>query len=843
MVAIAVRTVRGHRASFAGASVAIALAVGLVSATGLLLASVLAVSGAGRFAGADAVVQANATIMVGQGDPAGGMVTVYPPPPLPAAIVARVQAVSGVRRAIGDLAFPATAVGPGGAILSAPGAHRTEGHGWASAALTPYTLAAGWPPARASQVVVDSRLATADHMVIGQQLRVVTPGGTRAFSISGIAAAKGTGDAGQSALFFTDSAASDLAGTQGKVNAVGVLAAPGVSEGTLVARLRAQLPPELTVLDRGHADAADAGDPRAAQRADAIGFLATMGAFAGIVAVFVISSTSAFEVAQRRREIALMRLVGATAGQVRRMIAGEALAAAIIGGAIGCAAGLPLAVPIARALVRAGVTPDGFHASISWIPLLAAFGTGLLVCEIAVATAAWRAGQIRPAESLREALLEPRGLGPVRWLLGLLAVGGAAALIVTVPVGGALAAPAALLAGIGVALLAPLVLGFPAAALSYPLRTVGGAPGLLASTAITANRRRAGAIAAPIALVVALAGTQAIIDATTRATLQETTAERVHAPYVLVARAGDGLPAATVQLARKLPGVTAAAGIVPTTVFLLDPGLDNYGSGWPAAGLDPPTAPGGLDLDVLAGSLASLHGDTIAVSSELAAHRNLQVGAILTARLADLTWRQLRVGAIFRHALGLGDVILPMPLAQAHAAVKLDSAIFVTGPPAIRAELGAMTAVVPTAAVLSRAQYLSTVQAAAQASAWPAWLLIGLIIAFAAVSMVNTAVMATVGRQRELTLVRLTGATSRQAHQAITWEALITTMTGAGAGAAIARLAARTPGTGPAWHLTVPPALFAGILAAAAALGMTGSLLPARLLLRSPTKTPLDHGE
>ena len=192
-----------------------------------------------------------------------------------------------------------------------------------------------------------------------------------------------------------------------------------------------------------------------------------------------------------------------------------------------------------------------------------------------MAAAAWRAGRVRPAESLREALLEPRGLGPVRWLLGLLAAGGAAALIVTVPVGGALAGPAALLAAVGVALLAPVVLGFPAAALSYPLRTGGGAPGLLASAAITANRRRAGAVAAPIALLVALAGTQAIVDATTRATLQETTAQRVHAPYVLVARAGDGLPASTAQLARKLPDVTAAAGIMPTTVFLLDPGLDD----------------------------------------------------------------------------------------------------------------------------------------------------------------------------------------------------------------------------------------------------------------------------
>ena len=188
-------------------------------------------------------------------------------------------------------------------------------------------------------------------------------------------------------------------------------------------------------------------------------------------------------------------------------------------------------------------------------------------------------------------------------------------------------------------------------------------------------------------------------------------------------------------------------------------------------------------------------------------------------------------------------MILPMPLAQAHAAVKLDSAIFVTGPPAIRAELGTLTAAVPTAAVLSRAQYLTTAQSAAQASAWPAWLLIGLIIAFAALSMVNTAVMATAGLQRELTLARLTGATSRQARRAITCEALITALTGAAAGAAIARLAVRTPGTGPAWDLTVPPALFAGILTGAAALGIAGSLLPARLLLRSHPMTLPDHGE
>jgi putative ABC transport system permease protein len=839
VIGIAARMMRARPAVFAGASVAMALAVGLVSATGLLMASVLAASGAGRFAAASAVVQANATIMVGNGDAAGGLVTVHPPPPLPATTVPRVQAVSGVSRAVGDLAFPATAAGPGGEILAAPGADRTEGHGWASAALTPYALIAGQPPARPDQVVIDARLAAAGGVAVGQELRVVAPAGVRAFRVSGIAAAKGPGDPGQPALFFADSTATVLAGTGGQVNAVAVLAAPGVSEGALVDRLRARLGPGLTVLDRGHAAGADAGDPRAGQREDTIGFLGTMGAFAGAVAVFVVGSTFAFAVAQRRRELALMRLIGATPRQVRRMIAGEALIVAVIGGAVGCAAGFALAVPIARALVSSGVAPAGLHAA-GWILLLVAFGTGLVVCQVAVAAAAWRAARVRPAESLREAVLEPRGLGPVRWLLGLLAVGGAAALIVTLPVGGALAGPAALLAAIGVALLAPLVLGSAAAALSYPLRAAGAAPGLLASAAVTANRRHVGAVAAPIVLVVALAGTQAIIDATTRATVQQTTAQRVHAPYVLVARAGQGLPAATVQLAQRLPGVQAAAGVMPTMVFLLDPGLDNYGSAWNAAGIDPGSVPG-LDLGVLTGSLTAVRGDTVAVSSALAAHRDLHVGAVLTAALADLTPARLHVGAIYNRAAGLGDVLLPRPLAEAHAAVKLDSAIFVSGPSAVRPELGRLVATVPTATVLSRAQYLTVVAAAVRAAAWPQWLFIGLIIAFSALAMVNTAVMATAGRQRDLALVRLIGATRRQARRAISWEALITTLTGVAAGAAIARVAVRTPGGGPAWHLTIPPALFGGILAGAALLGLVGSALPARIILRTdPMATAKD---
>lgn len=830
MIAIAARMMRAHPAVFAGASLAMALAVGLVSATGLLLAGVLTASGAGRFAAVTAVVQADNTIMVGRADAAGGEVTAYPPPTLPTTVTARVQAVRGVRRAVGDLAFPAAATTLEGRLVSVRGADRTEGHGWASAAMTPYALVAGRPPARPDEVVVDSRLARSSGIVIGQELRVAAPGGIRVFQVSGVAAARNLGDPGQAALFFTDSTAAALAGTGGRLNAVAVFSAPGVSEGELVARLRARLGPGLTVLDRAHAAGADAGDPSAGQREDTIGFLSTMGAFACAIAVFMVGGTFAVAVAQRRRELALMRLIGATPSQVRRMIAGEALIIATAGGALGCAAGFALAMPIGRALVSSGMAPDALHPA-GWIPLVVAFCSGLAACEVAVAAAAARAARVRPAESFREAILEPRGLGLARWLFGLLTAGGAAALIVIAPLGGALAVPTAMLAAAGVALLAPLVLGFPATALSYVLRVGGTASGLLASASIATDRRRAGAIAAPLMLVVALAGTQVIIDATGRAALQRTTSQRVRAAYELVASAGQGLPAETVQLARRLPGVRAVAGVMPTEVFLLDPGLDNFGSAWDAAGVDGVTAPG-LDLSVREGTLASLRGNTVAVSSALAAHRDLHVGAVLNAAFADLAPARLRVGAIYGRAAGLGDLLLPFPLAQAHAAVKLDSAIFISGPSAIRPELGRLVAAVPAADVLSRGQYLTAIASAARASAWPQWLLIGLIVAFAALAMINTAVMATNGRQRDLALMRLTGATRRQARRALAWETLITTLVGTAGGAAVARICLRAPPGSPLSHLTIPLSLFGGICAAAALLGMAAVLLPARIILQ-----------
>jgi len=204
-------------------------------AAATLMAGILTTSGAGRFAAVDAAVRSSATITVGESASATA-VTVHPPPRLPERMVARVAAVPGVARAVGDIAFPVTAFDSQGRVLSARGADRTEAHGWSSAALTPYSLVAGHPPLDAEQVVLDARLADHDGLRVSEHVRIVTPAGGREFRISGIATSDGRGDPGQSALFFSDPAARQLGGASGQVNAVAVFSPPGVGSSALQSR-------------------------------------------------------------------------------------------------------------------------------------------------------------------------------------------------------------------------------------------------------------------------------------------------------------------------------------------------------------------------------------------------------------------------------------------------------------------------------------------------------------------------------------------------------------------------------------------------------------------------------
>jgi len=249
---------------------------------------------------------------------------------------------------VGDISFPVGAWSGGRRLGSAP----LHAHGWASAALTPYRLTSGHAPSGRREIVVDDRLAA------GARVRVATPAGEATYRVTGTV----RGPAGPPALFVADTTASRLSGTPGMVNAIATTrrpAAPGHG---------------LEVLDRAHAADADAGDPRAADRAALVAIFGTMGGIAGAVALFVVAGTFTLAITQRRREVAVLRALGAAPHQVRRLIAGEALIVSVVAGALGILAGRPLADAIVSILADHGTVPPGFGPGSSWIPLVAAFG-------------------------------------------------------------------------------------------------------------------------------------------------------------------------------------------------------------------------------------------------------------------------------------------------------------------------------------------------------------------------------------------------------------------------------------------------------------------------------------
>ena len=826
MLRISWQTLRARRATLAGAFVAIWLAVTLAYGTGLLMTGALSAPGAGRFEAADLVVRADPTVELGRDLDA---VDVVPAPRLDAGLVRSAAAVPGVARAVGDVAFPVGAWDAHGRPLGAAHDVDVHGHDWTAAPLTPYTLRSGHAPG-AGEVVTDARLGAR----VGDRVRIAAPGGAAGYRVAGIAAARADGVAGRAGVFFAADVARRLSGAPSGVDAIGVQAAPDTAPDALASRLEARLGLGVEVLDHAHAADADPGDGRAAERDALIAIFGTMGGIAGAVALFVVAGTFALAIAQRARETAVLRALGATPYQVRRLIAGEALIVSLVAGVLGLLAGGPLASLLADVLADRGVVPDTFAPGHSWIPLVAALGMGVGIAQLAVAAAAHRAGRTRPADALREVAIEHPRPGAVRLLTGVLFLGGG--VVMSMVFSGMWARAFAILAGlllaIGTGLLGRVLLGLPAAALARPLRRLG-ASGLLASTSLSANRWRTAALAMPIVLIAMLAGTQGLVQSSDQRHTERVTDARLVADHAVAGRDGAPLPGAAAADVAALRGVTGVTEVVPTEVYGLDHGLGEE-SPWRAAGVTAVGPGRTLDMGVVGGRIGDVHGRNVAVSRVVAHDGGLRVGNIVRVRMADTAPLSLRVAAVYDRAAGLGDVLLDGALARRHTRPSADATLLVAGGATAGRSLDAYAAKHPGVAAMSRGEYLGTVRAADEEQAWGVWIIIALAAVFAALALVNTAAMATAERRDELATIRLLGGTSGHVVRTVALELLPTVLAALAVGGAIVAVAvAGVPRGITGVPLSVPVALTGGLLAGTVALGLLAGIVTARLALRA----------
>jgi putative ABC transport system permease protein len=517
-------------------------------------------------------------------------------------------------------------------------------------------------------------------------------------------------------------------------------------------------------------------------------FTAGMAAF---VAVFVVAGTFAFAVAQRRQETALLRAVGATPRQVVLLIMGEALVVALAAAVSGCLLALPAAPLLASWLVARGAAPAGFTAQPAVGPLLMAAAIGLLVALLGALAAALRAGRVRPVEALREAAADGTVMTPLRWACAVLQLGGLVATVgyyliapslpATPGGGGQVDDPqfasqwvmaADLMAIVTLSLFAPLLVPVLVRVFTLPLRAAVSAAALLARQNALTSVRRTVSTATPAFLVVALTGTAvgstaAFADAMTAQSRAVTAARYVLRP------GGAPLPAdAAAQLTKGQPGLRATSttsvvitGLGADTASFADRSEDSPASAPSAAtvvGGEPATA---FALPGVQGSLADLHGDALAASTDQVRGHGWKLGDRVALRLADDTVLTLRLAFVYRTQLGLDQVLLSGDAVAGHLNGAAPGAVYLTAVP--QTLLGGW---------LTDAQ-----RPGPDPGAHYAWIatttILGPALLYALIAIVNTMVMSAADRRRDFAVLRLAGSVRRQVLAMVALEAVLVVAT------------------------------------------------------------------
>ncbi|MFD5861558.1 ABC transporter permease [Streptomyces chartreusis] len=811
--------VRFKPASFAGTFVALLMSALIVSACGILLETgVRASVPPERYAKAPVVAAADqyARFVTGSGDSRSESADPLPDSArVDAALADKVTRVSGVEAAVPDFTFP---VRQGDGLLT--------GHGWGSHAFTGAVLTSGDAP-RAGEVVL---AASAEGADVGDIVTLETAAGRADFRVSGLAKA-GSGDASGGAIaWFADSRSPALAGHPGKADAIAVLAKDGTDADALAAGVKKAL--------AGSGAEVHTGDGRGAVEDHGLGYAKEMltglgGSFGGIaatVAVFTASGTVALSVAQRAREFALLRAVGATPRQIRRAVAAEAVLVAPLAGLVGCLPGIALAHWWFGQLKDRGAIPDAVELQVSWIPLVVAVGTGLLTALAAGWAAGRRPSKIKPGQALAEASVERLRPGVIRILLGLGAlVGGGFLTVVAARSAGDDAANAALgvvmLFMLAVALLGPLVARLCAALFGLALRAGDASASLAAANSRTNARRLASAIT-PIVLAMAFASTLVFMHTSESHVAAQQLRAGVTADHVVTDPAG--LPIDAAARATRAPGVDTAVGLLETQVLVpVGSGGDRWlqfsttqgisGSGEQLAKVQ--------DLDVRGGSLDRIGKDRIAIDKTLATSAKVGVGDKLPLYLPDGTRTKPEVVAVYGRGLGLPAVTMDRASLAPHVTSPFDSTLLIRG--------GTAKALAPLGDVTDAFGYAVEQNTDRELNAWANYTMAAVLGGFAAVAAANTLVMTVLDRRRELGTLRLIGSTRRQVMRMLRWEGLLVALAGIALGTAIAAatlipMMRGLTGEGP----YVPPLVYAAFAGGAVGLGLVAVTLPGRVAMR-----------
>jgi putative ABC transport system permease protein len=755
--------------------------------------------------------------------------------PLPASVLAQVRAVPGIAQAVPVVDGYAQITGPDGHSVTGTGL-RSGGNWLGTGPLNPWRLASGQAPHSDGEVVIDKATADKSGLHPGSRTVVLVPE-PHPVTVVGVAR-YGQADAlgGNSYVGFTLAAAQHYLGPPRGISAS---SAAGVTDTVLAQRVAQQVPGWQVIT--GQAAAAEA-----TQRIDD-GFLTMfrsvlsgLAALSLLVAAFSIFNTQSILAAQRTRDFALLRAVGAA----RRQVLAASLAESVLVGAVASVAGifggLGLAMALKGIFASMNLTLPGSGLSVPFGQMLIAFAVGVVVTVVAGLVPAARAARVPPVAALREVERGMHGAARRRAVIGLatlaaggglVAVGLAATSVLVTAAGAAVAAGAVIMLG-------PVLAGPLVHVLTLPWRRRPGTAGWLAARNAGRDPHRVAGTATALLVGTALVGFATVTASSLRSSVDSSVAGALRADLVISPATANG---AAASLAADVESAAAAVPGVARVTGLGQGSLMFDGQPRQVTVIEPDGASALLRLATDAESVTALRGDTVAVRQGLADGHGWRVGTPIPVTYPDGHSARATVGAVFGGSGVVEDVLVPTATWRAHAAQQRLGDVLVgvaAGADAavVRAQLTTALAPFGYPPVQDHDGYVDAQSSAFGAGFTVVYALLALAVLIAVLGIANTLGLAVYERRRELGLLRAAGLTRRGTRRSVRIEAVLVaalgSLTGTVVGAACAAAVASASDTAVLNRVDLPVTSLLAVIAGGALVGVLAAIRPARRAAR-----------